>query len=224
MNKTYRFSTIFILIFGITFVIGTIIALGYFYSFKKNSNKIVGTVIDSYSSEDYSYTIIEFELNEEYKKTKLNFYSSSLDIGDNITLYCHTKTNKIMPRMIMILFPSIFGSLGVIFASIGVILLIPSLKVLYFRKNKDTMDKVIAIVTEVKLNNNISVNGVHPFRLFYHARYNNKELDLKSQNIYEFIESKPNGIVDVYFKNEKKYFIDTDSYRENNNLYEESVK
>ena len=136
MNKTYRFSTIFILIFGITFVIGTIIALGYFYSFKKNSNKIVGTVIDSYSSEDYSYTIIEFELNGEYKKTKLNFYSSSLDIGDNITLYCHTKTNKIMPRMIMILFPSIFGSLGVIFASIGVILLIPSLKVLYFRKNK----------------------------------------------------------------------------------------
>lgn len=224
MNKTYKFSTIFILIFGIIFVIGSIIALGYFGNFRKNSDKIVGTVIDSYNSDDYSYTIVEFELNGEYKKTKLNFYSSSLDIGDYITLYCHTKTNKIMPRMVMILFPTIFGGLGVVFTLIGIFLLIPSLKVLYYKKNKDKMDKVIAIVTEVKLNNNVSVNGVHPFKLLCHTSYNNKELDLKSQNIYGNVENKPNGIVDVYFKNEKKYFIDTDSYRENTNLYEESVK
>lgn len=224
MDKSIKIIGIVSFIVGIVLLIVSIAFTIYFSTFRNNSYKLESIILETSNGSDESYTIIEFEINGNKQTTKLNVYSSTFDLGDTLTIYYHKTSHKIIDKVSMIVVPSILGFIGLIFSLVGFFMVRSFICVFLFKKNKSKFDKEIGIVSDVIINNSVSVNSMHPYRIICDVQYNNKALKLKSKNIYREIEFIPNSIVDVYFKNEKKYYIDDQSYRENNSLSDENVK
>ena len=222
MNKTVKITFLVCLFIGIALIIASIGFTIYYSTFRSNSQKIEGLVLET-SNYDESYTIVQFEIDDKVQKTKLNMYSSFIDVGDTLILYYHNTTHKVIDKATMIVIPGILGFIGFIFTLVGYCFIHSLISEFIFKLNKDKYEKVEAVVSEVIVNNYVSINDSHPYQLLCDANYNNKLIQIKSKNIYRNIEFIPNGIVDVYFKNEKKYYIDDKSYREKSIICERNV-
>ena len=214
-DKT-KFLYLIFFIMGIIFL-GVGIGLGIYYlNISKNSVNIVGTII-SIKSEN---TIVEYEYDGQYYTQYINEYSSTYYIGKELDLLYSFKTERVYTKMTIYGLPTLFSSIGLLFTIIGIIITSIIIKNNRFLSNKDNYIKKVAKVINIKKNNLYAINNEHLNQLICNVNFEGENLVIKSPNFWDDINYQKNYVVDVYFKNKKKYVIDLTSYRKDEIFYE----
>ena len=78
----------------------------------------------------------------------------------------------------------------------------------------------MAKVINIKENHLYSYNNKYPNQLICNVNFEGENLIIKSPNFWDDIYYQKNYVVDVYFKNKKKYIVDLESYRKDELFYE----
>ena len=214
-DKT-KFLYIVFFIMGVVFLgVGIGLAI-YYFNISKDSVNIVGTIV-SIKSEN---TMVGYEYDGQYYTQYINEYSSTYYIGKKLELLYSLKTEKVYTKMTIYGLPIIFSSIGLLFTIIGIIITSIIIKNNRFLSNKANYIKKVAKVINIKENHLYSYNNKYPNQLICNVNFEGENLIIKSPNFWDDIYYQKNYVVDVYFKNKKKYIVDLESYRKDELFYE----
>lgn len=226
MNKDSFFNWVFpsiFSLFGLTFLIVGILVYSKEMNFKENGVEHTAVIYDiqiHYDSDgDREHDVyIEYDIEDQTYRRPLNFYISSMNIGDEITIYYNPlNPMEIVSSSSSIFLLLVFGLLGGIFLLIGLIMLGVSIKK---QTSKNALlasgTRVYADITDIDLNTSYSVNGRHPYVI--NCRWTNPASGItylfKSGNLWfnpDFLIEEHHIIsLSVYLNMEKpkKYYID----------------
>lgn len=225
-----------IIIFGLFAIVGIGMFIGGFIiilnsrEFHSYAVEITGEItrIESYrdrdGDRDYDvYVSYKYE-GVEYVDIPFNEYNSGMYEGDLITLLVNpnnpTKIRSVngdfIAGIIMIIMGLIFGAIGVI----------PT----YFMMKKEKKKKyllsqgrrIYAIVENVEINYNYSVNGRHPYVVYcrYTDEYSGASFIYKSENLwvdpYPYLQQGSQVCVMVDGTDYSQYYVDVESSLQGN--------
>jgi len=187
------FNSIFLLV-GIITLIGSFFVIKSNNDFKKIAEEITGKIvqIESYHNsegEDKHNVYVSYSYNGTlYDSVELNYYSSSMYEGKEISLLCDPNN----PRRIKINSPIDIGGgillfMGIIFVAVGGISFISGIRKNMQEKQLLKEGIVIhAIVDRIEYNTGYSVNGQHPFVIYcsYKDDYKDVKYLFKSDNLW----------------------------------------
>lgn len=142
----------------------TIFSYGFFQDALSTEGVISDIVRDSSSHDKQDHDVyITYNIDGQEYESEINYYSSSMEIGQKITVY-YIEDNKTDIRIKEYLLPIIFGSIGAVFFIIGFVFLLLSHKrrqsILWLKEHGI---RINARITGVSLLHNISVNNRHPY-------------------------------------------------------------
>ncbi|MDR0312306.1 MAG: DUF3592 domain-containing protein [Treponema sp.] len=220
-NKNKGFSFFFIC-FGSFFIIfGTIFFVAshmYYMNLKENGIKTVGIISAISGSRDHINVLVTYKTNAGKEiTTGLDQYDSSMYTGKAIEIYYDplnpSKVILASGNFYLILLSS-FGSFGLIFLVVGIVL---NIKNRTLEKQRDKLilwgNYVMADIIEIKRNTSLKLNDENPY--IVHSRYSENGIDylFKSHNIWFKPSYAHNKTVRVYFdKNDfNNYYVDEDS-------------
>lgn len=188
------------ILFGVFALVGTILLVVCFFvtkssiAFEKKAINITGTIVDieSYRDSDgdrhyTAYVDYEYE-GQEYLDVRLSYYSSSMDVGDVISLKIDPeKPGRVKAKNESLFACIMLGVLGIAFSLFGFIPLIKNLR--NGNRVKELRERgryIYGIVERVDINYNYSMNGRHPFVLYcyYEDEYSGTVYKFKSDNIW----------------------------------------
>lgn len=145
---------------GIGFICIALAAAAFSDNFKKHATEVEGIIDDIYREEVY----VTYEADGELISTRLNFYSSSMRIGDTITLYYDNDDPYIVQTSNASFLYWIFFFTGALFAVLGIILLISQ------RRKKARSTRLLetgvrfnAEIVSIGMDMKISSNYHHPY-------------------------------------------------------------
>ena len=218
--KDYLIGIIFLIVGIVLLVIFSIFNI-IDNNFKKDAIKTVGIIQDiiyDYVGEDTDIdVIISYQDSKEIKHiAKSNYYSNTMRIGDEITVYYKDDNpSKIVVEKndFVSYIPFILSSLFII---LGIVLIIvPILNQIKGKKLISTGLRLNATINSVDLNTRYQINGRSPYIIRASFTYNNIIYETKSNNIwYEvgvIIDNKGIKELPVYINtnNPKKNYLDT---------------
>lgn len=189
-----------VLLFGIfaatgilLLIIGVIVVVNQ-SRFQMGAVPVAATIssIESYQGSDGDMrhrVCVDYNFQgREYKEMPLNYFSSGMYVGQELTLYCDpAQPAKVRAKGAMMLAPLILAFMGVIFTLIG------GLPMLHFAKKNRCRKKLLqsgralyAEVEGVDFNTSYTVNGRHPYVLYCHYRdpYSDITYRFKSDNLW----------------------------------------
>ncbi|MCM1063229.1 MAG: DUF3592 domain-containing protein [Eubacterium sp.] len=162
---------------------------------------------------DYTYN------GQQYGKVRVNFYTSSMYEGKEITLYCDSRhPERVRVQGADTFAFSMFLVMGIIFLCGGIIPLIISIRSRTKKKKvRETGRMLYATVDEIDRNTNYRFNGKNPYVIICSYRDDHKDITyrFKSENLW--FDSEPavtvGSIIKVYVEenNHKNYYVDTES-------------
>ena len=221
----------------ITFIIGLIfmcsgigvIFLGVFVDkknaeFMETAEETEATIVDIVATREYDrmderyetkHTVyVSYEVDGEmYEYVDLSYYTSSMRIGDTVTVYYDPLNpyNIETGAGMKIIFIAM-SILGGIFTVAGLVLMVCSIK--RTTKLKKIGKRYDATVVNIELNTNVSVNRRHPYRVTCRVEdYGAGEAYIyKSKNVYLDLEQYNLETVPVYVdpQNPSKFFVDVE--------------
>lgn len=220
-KKGFYFSDI-ILIFIVA--IGLFVA-GFFLN--KNTNSIVDNgvktqatitqiTVSGYNDNRDYHVYVEYTVDGQSYNNELGTYYTGMEEGQTIDIwYLKTDPNQITEGTTSNYISIITYSFGGLLVLVGGFRLWVKVRRLSLAKLKKTGRKVTAVVSEVRINPNFSINRRNPWKVF--CQYG-EEL-FKTPNNYDDIPNiKAGDSIDVYkSENGKGYYIDLASARENTN-------
>lgn len=212
-------------VIGIILLISSVIVFIYNQRFISEAEEISGIVerIEAYRNSDgdinhrvyvsYAYG------GKQYDNVRVNFYSSNMYEGKEITLYCDPENpGKVIVKGSDLFAVIILAAMGIIFTCIGVIPILVSIR-RKAEKNKirNTGRALYATIDEITYNKSYTVNGRHPYVIFCNYRDDYKDIvyRFKSENLW--VNPEPvltvGSTVKVYVdeNNYKKYYVDAES-------------
>ena len=216
-------------VFGLIGVIMLVVGIIVFASgiTKKNTYKTTDAVIskiDSYSDSDgdrhyTAYVTYRVPGTSKLNETKLDYYSSSMDVGDTIEVrYNPDNPNEIVVLDGYWIAAGILTLMGVVFGGSAAVMFIIELRKNIKMKNLLASGQyIMAKIDSINLNINYSVNGRHPYNIIckYYDDYKDVTYIYKSDNLWfdpeEIIASRGIEELKVYIdrSNPKKYYVDT---------------
>ena len=208
IRKTnYIFSYVFI-ICGIALLICTLSFL-FVHNNRINTWEHIDGIISSVDTNKERIEV-KYLLNDKYVFNKINYYSSKLDVGDEIDLYLNQE-KLYAGEFEFVSLITIFLSL--IFGSIGIISFIVLKKADKNREIclRDGSKKKVTVTKFIRTNYNNGINRSYRMIIFH----NNKKYKSEYFNVPKKYKEFENGIVDIYLLENGKYYIDINSYREN---------
>ena len=214
-DKTKFVDTVLTLIGLIFFLVGLGIGL-YYINILQDCIEVEGTILSIYGEK----TQVVYELDGKYFTQYINESNSSYYVGKEIELLYSIETKEVYTKTIIYLLPILFSSIGLIFLITGFIIIGIKLKNKRFLSNKHKYIKRKAKVIDIRQNNIYSVNNKHPYQLICLVNYNGENIKIKSPNFWDYVTYEKYYVVDVYFKNKKKYIVDLSSYRKDELFYE----
>ena len=222
-KKKMRESRVEKLLGGVFFAAGFVMLLivaifeVYAVNYKAGALKVEGTVEAVGSGTDVSYIY-----NGESLTAHLTESSSNTRPRDSITLYVDKENpHKVKSSLTFLIFPLVFGCVGVPFLGIGIGFLIAV--GVSGKKRKDLLvngRKLYAEVTGGRINYSQSVNGRHPSKL--ECRYadpvTGEEYHFSSRNVWFDPELYVGQQVTVYVKQDdySKYYVDISGLDDSN--------
>ena len=216
-----------IILFSIFAIIGNLlllagIILGYF-SIRFYAEAVplkaqitsIGTYRERYEKVDVSYT---YE-NQEYKDIPLNGYSSTMHVGEEITLYINPQNPQDAKSKLDLWMPlAVFLGIGIIFSLVG---WLPILRKRRKKKKNQWLREngtvLYGVVEGSDWNTFYSVNGRHPFVIYctYTDDFDSTTYRFKSENLWFDPEAQfPAGTpIKIYVNREdySSYFVDVES-------------
>lgn len=213
----------FTLIGTIFLIVGVFICIFLFNNKGKIETTATITQIESYrdSGRKLKHEVyVAYEVDGVPYESRLNFYSSSMYEGKEISIYYkEDNPNKISANTPEILLFLIFPALGLIFSAIGGIGLTRNYKKnKKYQELKETGEVIYAEYTQLDMNTTYSMNGKHPYNII--CEWNNpddgKKYIFKSGNIWRNPQSiiEERGITQfpIYIDRHdiRNYLVDTD--------------
>lgn len=211
------------LIFIIFAVIGGIfMAVGIFQAFASNRFKqkavevrAVISSIESYrdSDGDMSHRVyVSYSYGgNRYEDVRLGEYSSSMRKGGEIKLMIDPDDpEKARTGFGMILLPTVFSGMGLIFVCVGLIpLIVMGKRAAATKKLIQAGHYIWATVESIDYNTSYSVNGQHPYVVYctYRDEYRDVTYRFKSDNIW----TNPQSVITC--GSEIKIFVDRQNYK-----------
>ncbi len=206
--------TLFVI--GSIFLIAFVIYSVYCYYVISTGIKFNATIINI----NENSTTVSFLYNGQEIITKFNYTNDMKSIGDSLIIYYLQNSNKSY-ILFSLWFPNLIClSIGLPFFVVGLSFFLNEAKIKKFNLQKNNLIKKIAKVKAVEINKTVALNNKNPSRLICEVYYEGEKLILKSKNIWDYIYFENCFVVDIYFKNKKKYFIDLESYRKDELYYE----
>lgn len=214
-----------LLLFTMSFVftligVGCLVSKNQFMKTAKSTEaKIVDITIEQYRSSrgkhnsDYD-AWVEYYVDGEKYEQKLNEYSSSMYIGQNMEIFYDPENpNKIMRDSYVL--EIVFISVGGLLVIVGVIFSTVYIKGKSRIKRLKSEGEVLnGSITNIYPNDNIIVNGRHPFKLECQViePFSGETYLYSSGNINQDVTHLMGETVTVYVdKNDKSnYYVDTD--------------
>lgn len=235
-NEGLHFS-IFMFLFGMIFVIVSLLFLNNYNNFIKTavkqkaiiSNITTSTNNSSSNSDSHTVYVTYTYEGKEYTES-LNYYSSSMNIGDETTIYVNPENPgniKGSGQQTLILVFFIIGSAFVIAAIIIALIFIR--KKIFNKKLLENGKLIYAEIINISVNSNVNINRQQPFIITckWKDPQTCSEYIYKSQNIWinpePFLKEHSIDHLIVYIdeQNPKKYFI---SLEELNKILDNSNK
>lgn len=211
------------LIFIIFAVIGGIfMAVGIFQAFASSRFKqkavevrAVISSIESYrdSDGDMSHRVyVSYSYGgNRYEDVRLGEYSSSMRKGGEIKLMIDPDDpEKARTGFGMILLPTVFSGMGLIFVCVGLIpLIVMGKRAAATKKLIQAGHYIWATVESIDYNTSYSVNGQHPYVVYctYRDEYRDVTYRFKSDNIW----TNPQSVITC--GSEIKIFVDRQNYK-----------
>ena len=215
-----KFVDTILTLMGLVFLLVGI-GLGIYYIFiLQDGIELIGTIIATHGE---SKVLVGYEINGEYYQQYLYESSSSYYIGEELHLYYSIKTGLVYSSMTTYLLPIMFSIIGLGFFIPGIILFFIKRKNKKFLSEKHKYIKKVAKVVDIRINNMYSVGNQHPKQLICEVYFEGEKFKIKSPNIWDKVYYEKYHVVDVYFKNKKKYIVDAKSYRKDELYYEMEI-
>lgn len=222
-----RFVFIIFAIAGIAMFIGGIFFLIEGISFREKAVEITAEIVDietryelkNGEKKRYHDVYVDYTYNGvEYNDVSLNEYNSGMSVGERITLLCDPDNpGDIRSNTATYLTPGLMMGMGLIFALIGIIPFINSIKKDKLQKRLLTEGRVLqATIESISLNTSVRVNGSSPYVIYCAYTdensgviYRFKSNNLWSDPSYMFAEG---GNVQVYVdRNDfSKYYVNVE--------------
>lgn len=164
---------------------------------------------DSHCSAFVDYSV----KGKEYKNVKLNFYSSTMNVGDTQKIFYKKSNPAIVTTKGDMLFGLFFAGFGAIFLLIFSLTSIANIKKMKMKKNLlNTGRQIYVDVRDIVKDYSTKINGRHPYkaRCIYTDEYS---------NIYEMLSESTFKPLDVYFE-QKNEELKLKAYVNPNNLEE----
>lgn len=217
---SYVVFSIFVLV-GIGLLVGSAVYAKYFYSFMSKAEEITGEVarIEEYydSHHDLQHRVfVSYRYNGvDYEDVAINFYSSSMYEGKEITLYCdpdHPYNIKAKSSGTVVIV--VLTVMGLIFLLIGMVTLIRGIRKKLQKRKRLTEGKMLrGVVDRIEYNTSVTANGMHPFVIFcsYRDEYKGITYRFKSENIWTdpSLVFQPGSAIEIYVEENdySKYYV-----------------
>jgi len=229
--KKVKFGMIWLgaifLFIGILFALIGAILIYKNNEFKKTAVGGEATIVDIYKSVDSdgdtSHTVmVEYSVDGKKYKGTLDYYTAGMGVGDNVKIFYDPNNPNDFIGDGSNIGMLIFVILGSVFATIGTVFIVISIKKKNIQKRLKASNYVIqANIDSFDLNMNLTVNGRHPFILIASAisPYDGKTYKFKSESIWNDLtlsfEKYNIKTVPVYVnpKNYKEYYVDIDYFK-----------
>lgn len=213
---------IFTALGAISFIVLAILCVNV-NKFNKTAKEVTAVITDiSYSrdsdGERHGNAFVSFEFDgKEYNDVRLNYFSSSMNEGDEITLLVNPekpRNVRVKGEVLYIILPVIFG---VVFGTVGAILLIAGLKGDGRKKLRETGRLIYGVVDSIEQEMFIEVNGSHPYVII--CSYTDPSSGIvkkyKSQQLFDnpLGRYNPGDSIRIYLDPEKedKYYVDLEN-------------
>lgn len=217
------FPAIFMTV-GMLFLIGGVVTAVINWQFREKAVEITAVITDiqTYRASDGDrkhevYVSYRFE-DREYEDVRLNFYSSSMYEGKEITVFCDPENPRHIESSGTIVLIIVFVVMGAVFVVIG------SIPIVVMRKRSARKKRIIAagrvlyaLVEKIDQNTRYEVNGQHPYLIYctYRDDYKDIVYRFKSDNIWTdpSLVLHPGDTVKVYVdeKDYSCYYVDAES-------------
>lgn len=219
MNKNLKIIPKIFIFVGLCFFIISLSFFIYQQQFIKNGEKTIGTIIqlDYYKTNnnhiDY-LVIVEYIVNNQQYKTRLNSYNSTMYEGQQIELYyLSNNPHKILTNNILLIL--IFFIVSLVLFTIAFFIEFKFYKIKLKNKRLKTYGMIInAKITKIDINYNVKINNLYPYKISAIYEEDNKIYNFISHNIwnYNFIDYLINNnieYINIYVnpKNFKDYLI-----------------
>ncbi len=219
---------------GMSFFWAGIIHTVSFNTFKSNAETVLAeiTYIDLRSARSDSSTRtdvrVSYTVDGQQYETKLNYYTTGMHVGDTIEIYVDPE-NPSKIEAGTVLGDVIFMLVGGVFAVIGgCIMAVSAAKILQNKRLIRDGEQLTATVTNVYMNNNVRINGRHPYKAEceFTDPYSGERYLFSSDNVTEDISYMVGYPVTVYAdRNDRsKYYVDigglTEQYNEENKIHD----
>lgn len=209
----------FFAVFGVIFVIAGGFWLGSDKEFFNNAEQTVGTVEEVFTDSDgVMHPIVRYTAEGSEYVQRLNSSSSSFKIGDEIDVFFladdpqNARADSFSGGIVFIVVGSVFAFAGLIGIAVR------SVSKMKRESLINSGERVSSVITDVRFMENITVNGVHPYKIYCDSD-RVPEMQGKpfvSKNIYFPVSRDVVGkYISVYVdsKNPCKYIVDTDELK-----------
>lgn len=170
-----------------------------------------------------SYTVD----GQEYERD-LNYYTAGMHVGDTIEIYVdpenpsHIEADAVFGDVIFMIVGGIFAFIGGCFVVMNIKKKVQGKRLLV------NGEQLSAVITSVYRNNNIKINGRHPYKMEceYTDPYSGEKYLFSSDNVMSDISGLEGYTVTVYADRDdrSKYYIDvnelTERYNEENKIHD----
>lgn len=169
----FLFSGIFMIV-GMAMLIAGIVILVINGRFMERAEEVTAVITDigSYRNskgETSHKVLVEYTYaGKLYENAELNFYSSSMYEGKEISVFCDPDNpGHIRSNQGMTLLYGIFIGMGILFLTISAIVIGIALRKSSRRKRvRESGRKLYATVEEIALNTSLRMNGRHPYVIY----------------------------------------------------------
>lgn len=220
----YLFCGIFAVI-GAVLLVSAVMVYVSDQKFMAEAEEINGVIdtIETYRDSDHEThhrAYVNYTYNgQQYNKVRVNFYSSSMYEGKEITLYCDPQhPERVIVQGANIFAVVILSGMGVLFLCIGIIPIIISIRVKAKKKKvRETGRTLYATVEEISYCRNYVINGRHPYVIFCSYRDDYKDITYRFKSEYLWVNPEPavtvGSTIKVYVdaNNYKNYYVDAES-------------
>ena len=216
--KPMKLLSIIFLFNGILWTMLSVVFTSVNINMKNNYIPIQAEIIDfeTYYDSDHdkqTKTIVKYIVDDQEYTDQLNSYNSAWRVGDSVDVYYDPLYPQKIKSEMPVVMCVIFGSLGVVFIVVSIILIIKQKNKNAKRRNLIQNGLVLnASIVNFYENTRISVNRRCPFII--EADYNDgiNVHRFKSDNVWENVTSACIGeTVKVYYEsnNMNNYYVDT---------------
>ncbi len=237
LNKKNNLLPIVFILIGISlFIIGILVCKNTFnYEDKIDTKGTITEIIVDYDSDgDANYDVyVSYIINGEEYESKLNSYSSSFYEGKIIDIYYDKNNPRKIGNKDLDKITIIIPIFGVIFLSIGLmVLIIPKIKNSKHKTIKQNGKRIEASYIETVINTSYSFNNMNPYNIVcqWYDEYEGEYYIFESENIW----SDPQDIIEKYnivtipvyidVNNKKNYYVDIEDIMKQLNEVNYTIK